>query len=145
LDVLYECGYAKSPTQQLQPSLEIASTGATSVSLAGVTVRYYFTSDGGQSPQFTCDFAAIGCDKLSGSFHPWVGTKSDTYLEVAFTGGTIGPMGNTGPMQLRINDKAFVDYDQTNDYSFDATKTSYAPWQNVTLYQNGVRFWGVEP
>ena len=39
----------------------------------------------------------------------------------------------------------WTNYTQTNDYSFDATKTSYADWTKVTLYRNGVLVWGVEP
>jgi hypothetical protein len=111
----------------------------------GVTIRYYFTSEGGQSPVFSCNFASIGCSKLSGSFAPWVGTNSDEYLEISFSGGTIGPGGDSGPMQVQFHDGAFVNYNQANDYSFDPTHTAYALWDHVTLYQNGARFWGLPP
>jgi cellulose 1,4-beta-cellobiosidase len=36
-------------------------------------------------------------------------------------------------------------FDQTNDYSFDPTKTSYANWTHMTLYQGGTLVWGTEP
>src|SRR5262249_27454903 len=32
-----------------------------------------------------------------------------------------------------------------NDYSYDATKTSFADWTKVTLYRNGTLVWGAEP
>ncbi len=34
---------------------------------------------------------------------------------------------------------------EANDYSFDPTKTSFADWSNVTLFQNGALVWGTEP
>ena len=36
-------------------------------------------------------------------------------------------------------------YTQTGDYSFDASKTNYTDWSNITLYRNGVLVWGTEP
>ncbi len=39
----------------------------------------------------------------------------------------------------------FPTFDQTNDYSFDPTKTTFAPSTTVTLYQNGTLVWGTEP
>ena len=74
------------------------------MSLAGVTIRYYFTSDGGTSPVFVCNFASMGCGTLSGSFAPWVGTMSDHYLEIAFTSGTVGPGGTAAPIEVTLRD-----------------------------------------
>lgn len=72
-------------------------------------------------------------------------TGADTYLEVGFTGSaTIGT--DTGEIQTRVNWKNYTQgYDETNDYSYDGTKTSFVDWPKATLYQRGVLIWGREP
>jgi cellulose 1,4-beta-cellobiosidase len=52
---------------------------------------------------------------------------------------------NTGEMQNRIYDSGYGNFTQTNDYSFDATKTVYADWTKVTVYYKGALVWGTEP
>jgi hypothetical protein len=44
-----------------------------------------------------------------------------------------------------MNKNDWSNYDETNDYSFDATKTAFSDWNRVTLYRNGVLVWGIEP
>ena len=36
-------------------------------------------------------------------------------------------------------------YTQTNDYSFDASKTSVTTWDHVVLLQNSTVLWGTVP
>jgi cellulose 1,4-beta-cellobiosidase len=36
-------------------------------------------------------------------------------------------------------------FDESNDYSYDPTKTSYQDWNKVTLYKGGTLVWGIEP
>jgi hypothetical protein len=148
--VLYECGNATTPTTLLTPHFEIGNNSAVTESLAGVTIRYYFTSDGGASPVFACNFANLGagldCTTLSGTFGTWTATKSDHYLEIAFTKGSIGPQGTTGSIQVQVHDATYNTEDQTNDYSFNGTATTtYSAWDHVTLYKNGIKYWGFEP
>ena len=52
---------------------------------------------------------------------------------------------NTDEIQTRIYDSAFGFFTETNDYSFDATKTAYADWTKVTVYYKGNLVWGTEP
>jgi hypothetical protein len=148
--VLYKCGNATTPTTVLSPYFEIGNNSTATESLVGVTIRYYFTSNGGQNPMFQCNFANLGggldCHALSGMFGSWTGTKSDHYLEIAFTGGTIGVGGTTGEIQVQIYDKTYNSQIQADDYSFNnADTSSYAAWDHVTLYKDGVKYWGFEP
>ena len=73
--------------------------------------------------------------------------NADHYLELTFSAaaGTLAPYADTGDIQARINKTDWSNYTQTNDYSFDATKTAYADWNKVTLYYNGALVWGAEP
>ena len=34
---------------------------------------------------------------------------------------------------------------ESNDHSYDITKTALADWNKVTLYRNGALIWGTEP
>jgi cellulose 1,4-beta-cellobiosidase len=56
------------------------------------------------------------------------------------------PGTSTGQIQGRIHPTDFLyTFDQSNDYSFDATKTTFANWNQVTLYENGMLAWGTPP
>jgi hypothetical protein len=150
LSVQYFAMVTASPTQQISPTLQIVNNGASSVDLTTLTMRYYYTKDGcSHSDQtFVCYFAQIGSGVISGDFVTTTGTNADEYLEVSFlTGaGTLAPGANTGEIQASFHSTDYqCMFNQTNDYSFDATKTAFATWSNVTLYQNGTLVWGTEP
>ena len=73
---------------------------------------------------------------------------ADHYFQVAFAptaGNLAATNGNTGEIQIWFHKTGWTNYTQTNDPSFDATKTAYADWNRVTLYQNGTLVWGTEP
>jgi cellulose 1,4-beta-cellobiosidase len=57
----------------------------------------------------------------------------------------LAPSGQTGEIQTRINKSDWAVYDETNDWSFDGTKSSFTPWDRVTLYRGGTLIWGQEP
>jgi hypothetical protein len=44
-----------------------------------------------------------------------------------------------------LNPAFGIIYTQTNDYSFDATKTALTDWTHVTVYRLGTLIWGIEP
>jgi len=74
---------------------------------------------------------------------------ADQYMQLAFNSSS-GTLTSANPVfvQSRFNstNPAFgVNFTQTGDYSFDPTKTALADWVQVTVYQNGVLIWGIEP
>jgi len=118
------------------------------VALDGLSIRYYYTIEpnGSQTEVFHCDYAKIGCAMLNGTFKTTSGVNADHYLEVTFTGGLMIAAGDsTGEIQARYNKSDYGAYDETNDYSFDPTKTAFATWDKVTLYSNGTLIWGTQP
>jgi hypothetical protein len=142
---------ATSPTgNQLQPLMSLVNTGTTTVTLSTVTVRYWFTKDGTQALSSWCDYTPRGCANLTQSFvavSPAVAT-ADTYLQLAFGAGagTLAPGQSTGDIQIRVAKSDWSNFNQANDWSFDATKGSAAAdWSNVTVYVNGALAWGTEP
>ena len=69
------------------------------------------------------------------------------YLELSFetSAGSIASSGNTGPIQARFSKTNWSPFNELNDYSYDATATSYSANDKITLYSNGTLVWGTEP
>lgn len=55
------------------------------------------------------------------------------------------PGSETGEIQARFNKSNWSNYDESNDYSYDGSKTSFADWDRIGLYQNGELIYGIEP
>ncbi|MFP4343703.1 MAG: glycoside hydrolase family 9 protein, partial [Anaerolineales bacterium] len=147
LKVQYRAADTNAGDNQIKPHINIVNQGSSSVPLSELTVRYWYTIDGEKNQQYHCDYAQIGCANVSGQFVQLAGpvTGADTYLEVSFSGGTLAANGQTGEIQNRFNKSDWTNYDESDDYSFDATKTAFADWDRVTLYRNGQLVWGTEP
>jgi hypothetical protein len=150
LVVQYMTPTTAASSQEIRPHLDLYNNGTSPQDLASLTVRYWYTADGSASQAFNCDYTALpsNCSGVSATFvqMPKATATADHYMEVSFTGGSIAPGANTGEIQLRFHDTNYaVTFTQTNDYSFDGTKTAYAQWSNVTLYRAGTLVWGTEP
>jgi hypothetical protein len=148
LHVQYQAGNTSAGDNQIRPHITIVNTGASAVPLSELTVRYWYTVDGDKAQSFACDYAIVGCANVKGAFAklsvPRAG--ADTYLELSFTGtGTIAAGGQTGAIQTRLNKTDWTNYNESDDYSFDPSKTTFADWSRVTLYRNGLLVWGSEP
>ncbi|MDP9152583.1 MAG: hypothetical protein M3O36_21885 [Myxococcota bacterium] len=116
--------------------------------LAHLTMRYWFASKGSKNFAFHCDYAALDCANLAGQFVAMTAPtpNADTYCELSFKSGNVPAMTDSGEMLLRLADVSYaVVLDETRDWSFDATKTAYAAWDHITIYDAGVLVWGLEP
>jgi len=75
-------------------------------------------------------------------------TGADSYIEFSFSSAhpSLGP-GESADFSWRVNgpNQASDIYTQTNDYSFDASKTAVTAWDHVVLLQNGSALWGTLP
>jgi len=75
-------------------------------------------------------------------------TGADTYLEFSFSSNH--PMLVTGDsarfvFQMQGPNPASDIYTQTNDYSFDGSKTTPTIWEHIVLLWNGTVVWGTPP
>ncbi|MCZ8518541.1 MULTISPECIES: cellulase family glycosylhydrolase [Paenibacillus] len=145
LSVQYRAADTNASDNGIKPHFNIRNTGSAPVDLKGLKLRYYFTKDGSASLNFNVDWAQIGSSQVQGAFGSASAAGADTYLEVSFTGGSIPAGGQTGDIQIRINKGDWSSFNEAGDYSYDPSKTSYADWNQVTLYRDGTRVWGTEP
>jgi MYXO-CTERM domain-containing protein len=134
---------------QVRPHFNLVNIGTTSVALSTVTLRYWYTINGQRPEVFWCDWTPLGCNNVTGQFVALSPARSgaDTYLEVGFTAGmgSLAPGQSTGEIQARFNKDDWSNFNESDDYSFDPTKLSFADWDRVTVYQNGTLIWGTEP
>ncbi len=137
--------------QAVRPHFKVANMSTVAVPLSQLTIRYWYTIDtpvDAESAQ--CDYAFLGCNNITvsnGALSP-TRTGADRYFQVGFTttaGNLAATNGNTGEIQVWFHKNSWGNYAETGDYSYDATKTTYADWNRVTLYQNGTLVWGTEP
>ncbi|GFN30825.1 endo-1,4-beta-xylanas [Paenibacillus curdlanolyticus] len=144
----YRAGDTNLNDNAIKPFFNIKNTGTTPVNLSGLTIRYYFTKDSNASLNSWVDYATIGGSNVNRTFGSVSATGADTYVELSFSAsaGVIQPGGQSGEIQLRISKADWSNFNESNDYSFDATKNNaFADWDRVTLYQDGVKVWGLEP
>ncbi|GCE47168.1 GH18 family chitinase [Thermosporothrix hazakensis] len=140
-------GSGGATAQELTPWLRIVNTGSANVSLSELKVRYWFTRDSNATVNVACDWAVIGCGSITRTTGTLASPKpqADSYVELGFSSGTVNANSNTGEIQLRIYKSDWSTFTQSNDYSYDASKTAFVDWDHVTLYRNGQLVWGVEP
>jgi Cellulose binding domain len=140
-----------NPDNQLYAQYQIFNTGATSVSLSSLTMRYWFTNEAPSDPLvFACDYALVTCNDVTANFValPSPLTKANSYLEIGFTAaaGSIAPGQSSGEIQTRIHHVNWSNFITTDSYSFISDPSFiYKDTQTVTLYLNGVLVWGTEP
>ncbi|RPJ50218.1 MAG: beta-mannosidase [Methanobacteriota archaeon] len=147
LRVQYRAADTSASDNQIKPHFRLVNAGTSAVPLSELKIRYWFTREGTQNQNFWCDWAAIpgSCANVTGTFVQVNG--SNFYLEVGFASaaGSVAAGGQSGEIQARVSKADWSNYTETGDYSFDPTKTSFADWDHVTLYRNGVLVWGIEP
>ncbi|MFF1272626.1 cellulose binding domain-containing protein [Streptomyces marokkonensis] len=148
--VQYRTGSGGATADQSEPWLKVRNTGSAPVQLSQVKIRYYFKADAPNATyRFACSWAVKGCSVITGTFgtlaHPT--STADRYLEIGFTpsAGSLAPGADTGDMQLRFHRSDWQTLRQSDDYSFGATRTSYADWDKVTAQLAGATVWGTAP
>jgi endo-1,4-beta-D-glucanase Y len=149
LKVQYRVPDAAASDNMIRTHLQLINSGSAGISLSEVAIRYYFTKEAGSTLVFNCDWAAVGCGNLQGTF---VSLQSpingaDTYLEIRFSAGagTLIPEASTGDIQIRINKGDWTPFNEANDYSYSASHLTFADWNKVVVLRGNTVIWGVVP
>jgi Cellulose binding domain len=136
-------------TATMRIRVDVFNNGTTAVSLANMTIRYWFTDPGGSGDKATCYYAQDGCATLTTKFVPIVPARAgaDRYVEIGFASAAIlAPGGHTGTISIGVQHVAGGPaYDQTNDYSYGENQADFVAWPAVTAYVGGALSWGKEP
>jgi len=140
IKVQYQCAQTGDVVSQIKPLLNVINNTPQTVALSDITLRYYYTKEGTTAEEFHVDYAVIGSSFVTGSF-------GDGYFQIGFTqdAGSLDPGSQTGELQIRVNKSDYSAYTQSNDYSYDGTKTTYADWDRIGVFKNGALVWGVIP
>jgi endoglucanase len=149
ITVTYKCNEINTTTNGIRANFQVKNNTSAAIALSSVKIRYWYTIDTNQSQTFNCDYAQIGSTNITGSFVK-MGTavsKADYYLEIGFTSasGNLAAGASTGDIQIRTNKNDWSNFNQSNDYSFNATMTTYGENTNVTGYVAGILVFGTEP
>lgn len=149
IDVKYRSGLKDNTKNTIRAVVNIKNTGTVPINLSDVVLRYWFTNDGNEQNNFTCEYASFGEGNVIGKIHyienPVEG--ADTYCEISFTSeaGRLPIGASTGEIPFRIECGESV-YDQENDYSAMLSLTGELGDNNkITAYINGELKYGIEP
>lgn len=155
--------YAYSPndpdtpemSKSIRADLEIINDSPVDVPLAGITLRYYYTSEMAQNSEVSClsdeHDAVATCDDISVSFAGYSSASglANAYFEVTFSSDPADVLGaNGGPsgrIKLSVQKPKFAVQDLTNDYSYDGTVLTLQDWPKVTLHRDGKLLFGTPP
>ncbi len=147
--VEYKVPDTNTAEQWIRAHFRITNNSGASVPMTELTMRYWYTVDSPSDEVLQCFWAQVGTANVSATFttvSPAV-TGADKYCAIAFSAaaGSLANGSNSGEIQVGWHKTSWTNYNETDDYSHDLTKTSYAAWDRVTLYRNGVLVWGTEP
>ena len=144
LRVKYHTSNPAARSSDSKPEFIVANTGAAAINLPDLELVYWFHDDPGQTYEFHCDWAQIGCEKLQGEFEALPDGLYALHVRFAPGAGSVPPGQESGEIKLRFNRVGFSEMDQSDDYSF-AAAGAYEESERVALYLNGALAWGRPP
>jgi hypothetical protein len=145
LHLQYLAADTHATDNQIKPHFNVVNHGTHAVDLKDLTIRYWYSDASTPDLTFSCDYAQIDCANISGAFASIDRSEANHYLELSFKAGSLAGGMQTGEIQARFNRADWSNFDQSDDYSFDPSKTSFADWYKVTLYRRGSLVWGAAP
>ena len=148
LGVLYrDADYGNLTNNIIKPFLELTNAGGPAIPYGEVTVRYWFTSEGNAPPtNLALYYAQLGAVSMNyvALSQPRQGAYG--YIEYSFPGGgSLDGNGNSGPIENGIQKTDGSNFNESDDYSYQANYQDYVPNMHITAYRNGVIFYGQEP
>jgi cellulose 1,4-beta-cellobiosidase len=158
--VLYVNGQTPTDSSYIKCVLSILNTSGQSVPLTELTLRYYYTNEVTMPVTIDLNSAHASGGQTYYDLNAKISmqnvvltpakTNANAYVEIGFKTGSPSILSGDVATQVdwQIHETGYMQhYNQSNDYSFDATKTgSPMAWDHVALYRNGTTLlWGVPP
>jgi hypothetical protein len=139
--------------------LSIVNNSGQSVPLTELTLRYYYTNEITNTTKIDTNYAHASGGQTYADLTNLISkqsvvltpakTNANAYVEIGFMAGSPNIVSGDVPTEVdwQIHQTDYNQlYTQSNDYSFDASKTSAQAWDHVALYRNGTTLlWGVPP
>ncbi|MBN2442550.1 MAG: glycoside hydrolase family 9 protein [Spirochaetales bacterium] len=141
LEILYRPAEAGATSNQIKPFMKVKNPGPLPINLSEITIRYYYTKEGTGTEEFYVDWAQMGQQHITGIIN-------EGYVEIGFlSSAPVLKIGtDTGEMQIRVVKPDWSEYNQSNDYSFNASSSNeFIVNTKITAYHNGVLIFGTEP
>lgn len=146
LTVRYKNNDNAATDNSIRFGLQVVNSSAAATGLSTVTARYYLTRDGAAGLSVYCDWAQLGCANVRTTVvnltSPVAG--ADTYVEVAFTGGTLAAGASTGEIQLRVHKSDWGSFNEADDFS-RGLNTAFADAPKIPGFVGGALAWGAPP
>ncbi|RNL82374.1 T9SS C-terminal target domain-containing protein [Sinomicrobium pectinilyticum] len=148
ISVLHKSGEKNVSNNVIMPYLQIVNGDSLGIAYDQLTMRYWLTAENYAGINTWIDYAQSGRDKVKMNYvslpEPYEGACG--YIEYGFDAalGDLLPGAGSGPIQSRLSNTDWSDFDETDDYSFQPG-TSYVENEQITLYRNGQLVWGTEP
>jgi hypothetical protein len=153
--VQYACMKTAVMSPYVEAEINAKNTGTTAIPVAELKLRYYFTDEPRVTNQMMNNFSHISTSGANQTLNvtsvvaglvPTV-TDADTYIEFSFTSDQALAPNEAMDFSWQMDgpDQSKDIYNQSNDYSFDATKTTLTNWDHVVLFHNGTVVWGALP
>jgi hypothetical protein len=155
--ILYAVMNAGATSAYIESEIHTKNGGTTSVDVSTLKVRYYFTDEVHKTPQITLNWSHVTTSGANASLNVGATTAAlvpaktgaDTYVEFSFSSSSHSMLapGESADFSWRMNgpNQATDIYTQTNDYSFDASKSSPTTWDHIAIYQGTTVLWGTLP
>lgn len=137
-----------SKDNTIKKVFNLKNTGNVPLDYEGISIRYWFTKDGGGALTFWKDYAELGSENLEGTFMAVEASTAmaDHYLDITFDGtlGQIAPLSETGTLKVRITKTDWTDFDLTNDYS-NNQNSGWMEQDRIAIYYYGKLLFGEMP
>ncbi|MCC4211277.1 cellulose binding domain-containing protein [Leeuwenhoekiella parthenopeia] len=149
LAIYYKNSDAKPMNNQIEPHFELKNIGGTTEQLSDYSFRYWFKTENYDDLNSVIDYAALDKSNIKTSIqqvsNPRIGATH--YLQVEFSDDleSLSAGEGTGIIQSRIHKKNWTNFDETNDFSYQASAPAFKSSESISIYKNGELIWGMEP
>ncbi len=152
--IKYDNENANTTTNPVGSIIRLYNDSGSTLNMAGVKIRYYFTDEVTASYTKEFNWCNAGPSNSLGGCN--FGTKTvtlhdmdcatadaDSYIEFAFSSGTL-PTGQLIEFSWDLFNTASQSWNQSNDYSYNSS-TSEITWDRIVAYDGSTLLYGVEP